>query len=144
MINLVVGVRDQTNRAGGRPTIENVAANYDTQKISVTVTNGAVVNLTPIATPGFAAVSTGSPTTVQLAGQHGQSRVAGPDAPVRDPDPADPRHGLELQRLDRARSPTRPNAGFLGNDTPDASTSRDVGDPDAEPRPATRPSRPSS
>ncbi|MDB5351047.1 MAG: peptidyl-prolyl cis-trans isomerase (rotamase) - cyclophilin family [Planctomycetota bacterium] len=69
VINLLVGVRDQVNRSGTGTgqTIENIG-NYDTQKLSITVTNGAVVNLAPIAIPTFAPASTNTPTTVQLVG----------------------------------------------------------------------------
>ena len=69
VINLVVGVRDQVNRSGTGTgqTIENIG-NYDTQKMTLTVTNGAVVNLQPIATSGSVAAATGSNTVVQLQG----------------------------------------------------------------------------
>ena len=72
VINLVVGVRDQVNRAGTGTgqTIENFA-NFDSQRISLTVTNGAAVNLPPIANSGTATAQTGTPTTIQLSGNTG-------------------------------------------------------------------------
>lgn len=65
VINLIVGVRDQVNRQGSGTTIDN-AKNFDTQKMTLTVNNGAIVNLKPIAIPGFVAASPGTNTQVQL------------------------------------------------------------------------------
>ncbi len=71
VINLLVGVRDQVNRSGTGTgqTIENIN-NYDTQAITLTVTNGAVVNLAPIAVSGTATAQANQPTTVQLQGNN--------------------------------------------------------------------------
>ena len=67
VINLVAGVRDQTNRGASGSNIDT-AANYETQPLSVTVTSGAAVNLPPIAVSGTATAQTGRPVQVQLAG----------------------------------------------------------------------------
>jgi cyclophilin family peptidyl-prolyl cis-trans isomerase len=65
-INLLVGVRDQVNHQGNGTTIDNIN-NFSTHKLSVTVTNGAPVNLPPIAINGTAQVTMNTPKSVQLA-----------------------------------------------------------------------------
>ena len=62
-IDLLVGVRDQVNRAGSLDAV----ANFDTQKITLAVTN----NNRPTATPVTAQTRQNEPVTVQLAGQSG-------------------------------------------------------------------------
>lgn len=127
VISLIVGVRDQVNRSGTGTgqTIENIG-NYDTQKISLTVTNGAVVNLKPIAIPGFAAVSTGSPTTVQLLGN---TANPGSSQTLQYTILTSPSHGT-VSSFDATKGTFTytPNSGFLGNDTLTFRV-RDVGDP---------------
>lgn len=135
VINLVVGVRDQVNRsgAGTGQTIENIG-NYDTQKITLTVTNGAVVNLKPIAIPGFAAVSTGSPKTVQLLGN---TANPGSSQTLQYTIVTSATRGT-VSNFDASRGTFTytPNPGSLGDDTL-AFRVRDVGDPtpnlDSEP-----------
>jgi cyclophilin family peptidyl-prolyl cis-trans isomerase len=60
VINLLVGVRN----ASATDTV----ASYDTQAITLTVLNGAPVNLPPIALDGSSTAATGSPSTIQLRG----------------------------------------------------------------------------
>jgi cyclophilin family peptidyl-prolyl cis-trans isomerase len=65
-ITLLVGVRDQANSTG--TANPNDPSNFDTQVITLTVTNGAAVNLPPIAVPGTAQVVANTPKGIQLAG----------------------------------------------------------------------------
>ncbi|MBX6315127.1 MAG: peptidylprolyl isomerase, partial [Isosphaeraceae bacterium] len=70
VIPLLVGVRDQTNRAAlVRPgqTLDSID-NFNTQMINLTVIDGTPVNLQPIALPGATTVTANTPTTVQLHG----------------------------------------------------------------------------
>jgi cyclophilin family peptidyl-prolyl cis-trans isomerase len=62
-INLLVGVRDQVNRAGSLDAV----ANFDTQRLTLAVTN----NNRPIATPVTAETRQNEAVTVQLAGESG-------------------------------------------------------------------------
>jgi cyclophilin family peptidyl-prolyl cis-trans isomerase len=65
-INLVVGVRDQTDRTGSGLTSPS---NYDVHPMTVTVNASSTqLNLPPIASPVTVSAPSGSPTTVQLAG----------------------------------------------------------------------------
>jgi cyclophilin family peptidyl-prolyl cis-trans isomerase len=64
VINMVIGVRDQTDRSG-TGDINNIA-NWDYAPATLTVQNTAPVPTTPIAVPGTANVPAGVPTTVQL------------------------------------------------------------------------------
>jgi cyclophilin family peptidyl-prolyl cis-trans isomerase len=66
VINLLVGVRDDKDH--GRTDNITDPGNYDTQKITVTVRNGAVVNLQPIAVNGTTTVEANQESTVQLPG----------------------------------------------------------------------------
>ncbi|WP_158633671.1 peptidylprolyl isomerase [Tautonia sociabilis] len=59
-INLLVGVRDQVNRAGSLDAVSN----FDTQKLTLTVTN----NNRPTATSLNVAATQNQPVTIQLAG----------------------------------------------------------------------------
>jgi cyclophilin family peptidyl-prolyl cis-trans isomerase len=63
-INVVVGVRDQVNRASD----PNSPDNFDTETFTITVRNGDFVNLPPIATPLTVSVPFNTPTTAQLGG----------------------------------------------------------------------------
>src|SRR5262249_20391285 len=74
VINLLVGVRDQTDRSGANNI--NDPANFDTQAITLTVVNGQPVNLPPIAINGTTTVTTSGPVQVQLNADSGnvQSR----------------------------------------------------------------------
>jgi cyclophilin family peptidyl-prolyl cis-trans isomerase len=68
-INLVVGVRDQTDRTGQGGAGLNTPANYDVHPMTITVNADATqINLPPIASPVTVNAPTGSPTTIQLAG----------------------------------------------------------------------------
>ena len=127
VINLVVGVRDQVNRSGTGTgqTIENIG-NYDTQRITLTVTNGAVVNLKPIATPGFTAVAVSTPTTVQLLGN---TANPGSAQTLQFSIVSSPSNGTVSNFDPTVGTFTyTPNPGFLGNDTLQFRV-RDVGDP---------------
>jgi cyclophilin family peptidyl-prolyl cis-trans isomerase len=66
VINLLVGVRNQV----AHPPNTNVDAvdNFDTQAITLTVTNGQAINLQPIAISGTTTVVQNTSTTVRLAG----------------------------------------------------------------------------
>jgi cyclophilin family peptidyl-prolyl cis-trans isomerase len=66
VINLLVGVRDNTDRSGTGNI--NDFSNFDTQPLTLTVNNTAPVNLAPIATPGSATVVTNTPTQITLQG----------------------------------------------------------------------------
>jgi peptidyl-prolyl cis-trans isomerase-like 1 len=66
VINMLVGVRDNTDRSN-TGDVNNIA-NWDYTPVTLTVANTAPVNLAPIATPGTAAVVANTPTTIQLAG----------------------------------------------------------------------------
>ena len=125
-INLLVGVRDQTLRTGTGTTLANIG-NYDTQKITLTVTNGQFVNLQPIASPVTATVGTGQANTVQLAGN-----TANPDSPgqtLQYTIVSQPSNGT-LTNLDAATGQVTylPNTGFFGTDTFTYRVT-DVGDP---------------
>lgn len=61
VINLVVGVKNASN-TGTTP------AAFDTQAITLTVRNGSVVNLPPIALPGSTNVPANQPSSIQLSG----------------------------------------------------------------------------
>lgn len=61
VINLVVGVKNAS-------TTGTTPADYDSQAITLTVRDGAVVNLAPIAVPGTTTVPANEPTTIQLTG----------------------------------------------------------------------------
>lgn len=67
-IPLLVGVRDQVNRAGaGSPA--DTPSNFRWHNLTLTVNAAATpVNLPPIALPVTAAAATNNPTTIQLAG----------------------------------------------------------------------------
>ena len=65
LINLVVGVRDQSNPSNASDI--NAVSNYDTQKINLTVTT----NTPPTATPVTASTQQNQAITVQLAGDTG-------------------------------------------------------------------------
>lgn len=67
VINLLVGVRDDKTHAG-RPTDLNNPDNYDTQAITLTVRNGEVVNLPPIASSTTVSVPGNQSSVVQLTG----------------------------------------------------------------------------
>ena len=69
-INLQVGVRDQVLRPARASALDD-PANFDTQDFTLTVRDGAVVNLAPIAVPAATTVAANLPTTVQLAGLTG-------------------------------------------------------------------------
>ncbi len=66
VINLLVGVRDQVNRAGGSSLDD--PGNFDTQMMTLTVTNGQPINLPPIAVPTTATAIANTPSTIQLSG----------------------------------------------------------------------------
>jgi cyclophilin family peptidyl-prolyl cis-trans isomerase len=61
VINLVVGVKNAS-------TTGNTPADFDTEAITLTVRDGAVVNLPPIAVPGSTTVPANEPSTIQLTG----------------------------------------------------------------------------
>lgn len=66
VINLLVGVRNQVIHLPN--TNIDAVDNYDTQAITLTVTNGQPINLQPIATPGSVTGLINSSVSVQLAG----------------------------------------------------------------------------
>ncbi len=65
---LVVGVRDQTNRATSPGTLDSLS-NFDTQKFTLTVT--PTVNTIPQATAGSSSAPQDASTPIQLAGNSG-------------------------------------------------------------------------
>ncbi|WP_422930681.1 peptidylprolyl isomerase [Singulisphaera sp. PoT] len=66
-ISLIVGVRDQTNRAG--TTSLDSPSNYDYHRVQLTVTSSTTqVALAPIASPVTASAQAGTPTKIQLLG----------------------------------------------------------------------------
>lgn len=67
VINLQVGVRDQVSRPSRASSLDAVA-NFDTRDLTLTVRNGAVVNLQPIAVPSSTSVPGNQPSTIQLTG----------------------------------------------------------------------------
>jgi hypothetical protein len=69
VINLLVGVQGSTVRNGG-VALGN-PANFFTKKLTLTVQNGQVVNLPPIAEPGSATVQANTSSTIQLTGNTG-------------------------------------------------------------------------
>ncbi len=114
VINLQVGVRDQADH--GRSTNITDPANYDTQQITLTVRNGAVVNLQPIAAPGTATAIVNTASTIQLAGL-----TANPNSTTQTLNYEllqSPQHGT-LTNFDAANGTFTytPNPGYLGNDT---------------------------
>ncbi len=124
VISLLVGVRDQTNRTGG--TLDSIG-NYDTQRLSLTVTNGQFVNLKPIALPVTATTPTAAATRVQLRGD-----TANPNSPGQT---------LQYNLLSQPQNGTitsfdpatgvftyQPNANFFGTETLNYSVT-DVGAP---------------
>ena len=69
-IDLIVGVRDDTVHSGS--TDVNAPANFDTQRITLTVTN----NTRPTATPVTTQATQNQPVTIQLAGDTGDPASA--------------------------------------------------------------------
>lgn len=66
-INLLVGVRDSVNRAGTGSS-PDAPDNFDTEEITLTVTNGQAVNLQPIALAQSSQVDLNKPLRIQLSG----------------------------------------------------------------------------
>ncbi|SIO12793.1 Peptidyl-prolyl cis-trans isomerase (rotamase)-cyclophilin family [Singulisphaera sp. GP187] len=66
-INMLVGVRDQTNRGSSSETIDS-PSNFSYHQIILNVSGATPVALTPIALPVTQTVAAASPTTVQLKG----------------------------------------------------------------------------
>lgn len=67
-INLLVGVRDQTNRAASGATADD-PANFDWHQIILNVSGTTPTALTPIALPVTQTVAAGNGSTIQLNGQ---------------------------------------------------------------------------
>lgn len=124
VIPLLVGVRNNTAHSG---TSVTALANYDTQKLTVTVTNGAVVNLQPLATPGTTQVTAGTPTPVALSGN-----TANPQSTTQTLSFAltsQPQHGTVSNFNATSGTFTyTPTAGFLGTDSVQFATT-DAGAP---------------
>src|SRR5262249_30214530 len=124
VINLLVGVRDQVNRVTGGDI--NSPDNFDTQKITLTVNNGAVVNLAPIALNGTTSVTINSPTPVQLrAGTSNPQSSQTLTYPTVTP----PSHGV-ISNFNASTGAFvfTPNPNFAGTDTLTFRV-RDVGAP---------------
>lgn len=106
-INLIVGVRDQVDRfgAGNR--------NFDLKELTLTVQNGAAVNLAPIAADVTAVTATGNATQIRLAGNS-----ANTDQGLVYSITSQPANGT-LSMLDDRNGVVSytPNAGFVGSDT---------------------------
>lgn len=107
VINLVVGV-------GGPSANTSTVGDFDTQRITLTVTNGQPVNLQPIANDATVSVVTGQPNAVQLSGltANPQSQQTLTYAILTNPTNGtitefDPATGTFLYT---------PNAGFIGGD----------------------------
>ncbi|AGA30588.1 peptidylprolyl isomerase [Singulisphaera acidiphila] len=66
-INLLVGVRDQTNRSTSGEALD-APSNYSYHQIILNVSGATPVALTPIALPVTQTVAAASPTTIQLKG----------------------------------------------------------------------------
>ncbi len=75
VINLLVGV---TNKAGDTPGSPGLPADYDTQKITVTVQNGQLVSQPPVAGNSTQSVATGSTTPILLPAALGNPSTGGP------------------------------------------------------------------
>jgi cyclophilin family peptidyl-prolyl cis-trans isomerase len=67
VIDLIVGVRDQVNRSGSPSIPIDAVSNFDTQRITLTVTT----NTQPTATPVSVQTDRNEAVTIQLAGQSG-------------------------------------------------------------------------
>ncbi len=126
VINLVAGVRDQINRSTVVSSTVETSDNYDTQKFTLTVINGAMVNLKPIAIPGFAAASAGRNTVVQLLGN---TANPGSSQTLQYTILTTPTNGT-ISNFDTNKGTFTytPNTGFQGNDTLTFSV-KDVGNP---------------
>jgi cyclophilin family peptidyl-prolyl cis-trans isomerase len=114
VINLLVGVRDNTNRAG--TTSIDDPANYDTQTLTLTVNNGAVVNLVPIANSGTTNISGSGPTTVRLSGSTSNPQSSTQTLTYNLV--STPQHGT-VSNFDSVNGTFTytPNPDFSGNDT---------------------------
>ena len=124
VIPLLVGVRNNTAHSG---TSVTALANYDTQRVSVTVVNGTVVNLRPLATPGTAQVTANTPATVALAGRTANPQSAGQTLTYALT--TQPQHGTVSNfNASTGTFTYTPTAGFLGNDSVRFTTT-DVGAP---------------
>ena len=125
VINLLVGVRDATNRAG--TTSIDSPSNFDTQAITLTVNNGAVVNLAPIAITGTSSAVANTPSPIQLTGI-----TSNPDTPSQTLTYAltgNPQHGTISNFNAAAGTFTyTPDRDFQGNDSVSFRV-RDVGAP---------------
>ncbi len=113
-INVQVGVRDDKVHSG-RPSDLNSPDAFDTERFTITVQNGAVVTLRPIAAPSTLTIGTGLSQSIQLTGQ-----TANPGTPnrlLRYELTDQPRYGTITNfNADTGTLTYTPNAGFLGND----------------------------
>jgi cyclophilin family peptidyl-prolyl cis-trans isomerase len=115
VINLLIGVRDQVARSGRGTSLSSPDA-YDTQMITLTVRNGEVVNLPPIAVPATQDVPANQASTVQL-----QGLTANPASTTQTLTYAllqGPQHGT-LTDFDPATGTFQytPNPDYVGTDT---------------------------
>ena len=127
-ISLLVGVRDQVNRAGtgtNAPPIDT-PSNFDTNKITLTVTSGGQVNLTPIAVAQTANVVINSPSTVQLVGN---TANPGSSQTLTYNLLSPPQHGTITNfNAQNGTFTYTPGADFIGTDRVSFNVN-DVGDP---------------
>jgi cyclophilin family peptidyl-prolyl cis-trans isomerase len=122
-INLLVGVRDQTDRTG--QGVDNFG-NYDTRALSLTVQNGSFVNLQPIARTAAAAVMDNTPATVTLQGDSANPQS---NQTVTYQLLSQPLNGTVTNFNPTAGTFTyTPNKDFIGQDTLTYQVT-DVGDP---------------
>ncbi len=115
VINLLVGVRDNVLHPGRSTTLDD-PNNFDTQQITLTVRNGAIVNLPPIAANGSTQVTANQPAQLQLPGL-----TANPGQPSQTLTYellTQPTHGT-ITNFDPTKGTFTytPNAGYLGQDT---------------------------
>ena len=125
VINLLVGVRDNTNRAGTSDI--NSPDNFDTQAITLTVINGQIVNEPPIALNGTATAVANRPSPIQL-----KALTGNPQAPLQTLTytiVTQPQQGT-ISQFDATKGTFlyTPNGDFQGTDTVQFRV-RDVGEP---------------
>lgn len=115
VINMLVGVRDNTDRSPNQSGVNDIS-NWDYTPVTLTVANTAPVNLAPVATPGTTAVVANTPTTVQLAGT-----TSNPQSTTQTLTfnlLSQPSHGTISGFNSQTGALTyTPNSGFQGKDT---------------------------
>lgn len=113
-ITVQVGVRDDKVHPG-RPSDLNNPDAFDTARFTLTVRNGAVVNLQPIALPATQTVVMNQPTAIQLTGQ--TANPGSPGQKLTYTITSQPKLGT-ITSFDPATGKLTytPKAGYQGND----------------------------